>query len=128
MQTIHGRSREITFFVSRFISQIRFAVVLPGVPESFFRIDKVKPLVVGLVEPNFVKDVELWFRAAISQVSDAGLIEVCFGPEPLSMKMGLGINVTVLLFILATFFTTYLYFITLSAILARVLNRMVISD
>jgi hypothetical protein len=40
---------------------------------------------------------------------------VCI-PEPLSWKIGLGMNVTVLPFCRAVCLTTYLYFITLSAL------------
>ena len=41
-------------------------------------------------------------------------------PEPLSMKIGLGMNVTVLPAWRAVFLTTYLYFMTLSAVFSSV--------
>ena len=48
-------------------------------------------------------------------------------PEPLSMKIGLGMKVTVLPYFFAVFLVTYLYQSTLSAIFTRVSNRMSIS-
>ena len=48
-------------------------------------------------------------------------------PEPLSPNSGLGMKVTVLLYFLATFFSTYLYIITLSAMATRLSNFMSIS-
>src|SRR6476659_10986379 len=44
-------------------------------------------------------------------------------PEPLSWKIGFGMNVTVLLLRHATFLMTHLYFIIPSAILTSVSNR-----
>ena len=41
-------------------------------------------------------------------------------PEPLSMKSGFGMNVTVLPACYAVFLTTYLYFSTLSAVFSSV--------
>ena len=48
-------------------------------------------------------------------------------PLPLSPNSGLGMKVTTLPCFLAVFFTMYLYFSTLSAIVSRLLNRMSIS-
>ena len=48
-------------------------------------------------------------------------------PEPLSLKIGLGMNVTVLPYWLATLLMIYLYFIMLSADLSSVSNRKSIS-
>ena len=48
-------------------------------------------------------------------------------PLPLSPNSGLGMKVTVLLCLRAMFFTTYLYFSTLSAMSTRVSKRMSIS-
>ena len=48
-------------------------------------------------------------------------------PDPLSPNIGLGMNVTVLLYFLATFLMMYLYIITLSAIVTRLSNFMSIS-
>ena len=51
---------------------------------------------------------------------------VCM-PEPLSPKSGLGMNVTVLPYFLATFLMMYLYIIILSAMVTRVSKSMSIS-
>src|SRR5204863_1238426 len=51
---------------------------------------------------------------------------VCM-PEPLSWKIGLGMKVTVLPASRAVFLMTYLYFMTLSALLSSVSKRMSIS-
>ena len=44
-------------------------------------------------------------------------------PEPLSPKIGFGMNVAVLPFVHATFLTMYLNFITLSAALQQLVER-----
>ena len=51
---------------------------------------------------------------------------VCM-PEPLSPNSGLGMNVTVLLYFLATFLMMYLYMHILSAIVTSSSNRRSIS-
>ena len=48
-------------------------------------------------------------------------------PEPLSWNSGFGMNVTVLPACHAVFLTTYLYFMTLSAVFSSVSYRMSIS-
>ncbi len=49
-------------------------------------------------------------------------------PEPLSPNSGFGMQVTVLLYFVATFLMMYLYNITLSAMATRLSNFMSISD
>ncbi len=49
-------------------------------------------------------------------------------PDPLSPKSGFGMQVTVLPYFVATFLMTYLYNMTLSAMVTRLSNFMSISD
>src|SRR5512136_2870240 len=69
LQAVRGRHREVTLLVARFVSQIR-PLIPRRIPETFFRIDPVKPAVVSLLETDIIKYVKLRLRTEEDLVRD----------------------------------------------------------
>ena len=71
---IGGRHREVAFLVARLVAQI--VLLAAGVPSAFFGVDEVEARVCVLVEADVVENEELSFRAKVSGVGDAGVLQV----------------------------------------------------
>ena len=67
---IGWRHREVSFLVARTITKIVLGAA--RVPASLFGIDKIKAVLLTLIEADIVKDEELSFSAEICSVSQAG--------------------------------------------------------
>ena len=78
---VHRRDGEVPLLVARLVAEVRAAgiVLAAGVPDAFERIDVVVALVLVLVEPDRVEDVELGLRAPVRDVGDPGLFQVQLG-------------------------------------------------
>ena len=70
LKFIHGRNREITFLVARFVTQVG-ALVPAGVPVAFDRVDLIKGRKAGGFKADIIKDEKFSFRAEVGHVSDA---------------------------------------------------------
>src|SRR5437660_789616 len=70
MVMIGWRHREVSFLVARTITEIVLGAA--RVPASLFGIDKIKAVLLTLIEADIVKDEELSFSAEICSVSQAG--------------------------------------------------------
>ena len=75
---VHRRDGEVALLVAWLVTEVRrIAVALAArVPHAFDRIDVVVALVLVLIEPDRVEDVELALRSPVARVGDPGLLQV----------------------------------------------------
>ena len=62
LKFIRGWDREITFFVTGFVAQVR-TLIASGIPDAFNRIDFIKGPVLGRLETDIVEDEKFRFRS-----------------------------------------------------------------
>src|SRR5208337_4150654 len=71
---VGGWDWEITFLIAWPVTQV---ILLPaGVPASLFCVNKVETVLLGLIEPDVVKNEEFGLRAEIRRVRDSGIDKV----------------------------------------------------
>ena len=76
---VHRRQREVALLVPRLVPEVVPALLGAGVPDARDRVDVVVALVLVLVEPDRVEDVELALRAPVARLRDARLLQVRLG-------------------------------------------------
>jgi hypothetical protein len=85
LEVVHGRHREVSLLVPWLVAEVESLPLfarLPyaaGAPDALDRIDVVVALVLVLVEPGRVEDVELQLGAPVRDVGDPGLPQIKLG-------------------------------------------------
>ena len=80
LQRVHRRHREVPFFVSNLVAEVRRAfLLLAGVPEALRAVEIIEPVVVALAEADLVEHKEFRLRSEIGDIGDAGGLQIRLG-------------------------------------------------